>query len=317
VEAVGTLRSERQAVLAGKVMGTIVEIRKNAGDPVRRGEILIVVDGREVAGQIAQAEGAVAQARAAAVLARTNHERFQKLFERGSASQLELDQARFQQDTAAGAVAQAEGALATARSYQSYASIPAPFDGRVVDRMCEVGDLSAPGRPLLTVEDASRPRLHVTLPEGELAAAQVGGAVHVRVPALQDRRLEGRIAEVVPAIDPMTRSFTVKIELPPDPDLRSGLWAQASFEAESRRALRVPAGVLMRRGGLTGVLVAENGRATFRLVTVADTDGDRLEILSGLAEGEPIILPPATPLGEGAPVQIAATQPEPSQEVQR
>jgi RND family efflux transporter MFP subunit len=318
VEAVGTLRSARQAVLAGKVMGTIVEIRKGAGDRIRRGEVLIVIDGREVAGQIAQAEGAVAQARAAAVLARANFTRFDTLFARGSASQLELDQARWQHETAAGAVAQAEGALATARSYQSYASIPAPFDGHVVDRMCEIGDLSAPGRPLMTVEDASHLRLHVTLSERETTAAVPGALVRVRVPALGDRDFEGRVAEVVPAVDPVTRSFTVKIDVQPDSTLRSGLYAQTRFEAEPRRVLRLPAATLVQRGGLTGVLVAEDGRATFRIVTVAQGDGEQPEILSGLAPGEQVIVPGRAPLAEGTPV-LAASGPAapPVEEVQR
>jgi RND family efflux transporter MFP subunit len=304
---VGSLRSERQAILAAKVMGTITEIRKRSGEPVRRGEIVVVIDDREVAGQILQAEGALAQARAAAVLAETNLGRYQRLFERGSASQLELDQSRFQAESARGAVAQAEGAVATARSYRSYAEIPAPFDGHVVDLLCEVGDLASPGRPLLTIEDERTLRLHVSLPERELGAAVPGAAVRVRVPALDDRLLEGRVGEVVPAVDPATRTFTVKIDLPADPALRSGLYARAEFATGSRKTLRVPAAAVVERGGLVGVLVVEDGRARFRLVTLGEADGGTppsRTVLSGVASGETVLLDPPLRLAEGTPVEV-------------
>ncbi len=206
VEAAGSLHGASDAVLAAKVMGTVIEIRKTAGQSVRRGEVLIVLDDREVAGNIGQAEGALAQAKAASALAASNLQRFEHLKERGAASQLELDQARFAHETALGAVRQAEAAVATASSYRNYARIPAPFDGQVVDRMVEIGDLAAPGRPLMRVEDASRLTLHVSLSETQAHAAQTGGQVEVSVPSLAGRTWTGTVAEVVPAVD--TAGFT-------------------------------------------------------------------------------------------------------------
>ena len=141
--AAGVLRSAREVAVSGKVMGRVVEIRKRAGDPVRRGETLIVIDSGDIRGQLSSAEGALAQARAAATLAEANFQRFEQLHQRGSASSLELDQARYQRDAALGAVAQAQGAVATAGSYGSYAEIPAPMSGRVVQTLCEIGDMAA------------------------------------------------------------------------------------------------------------------------------------------------------------------------------
>lgn len=304
VEAAGSLRAQGEAVLSGKVMGSVIEIRKQAGESVRRGEVLIVIDARDVLGQIGQAEGSLAQAKAAMVLAETNLKRFEQLRSRGSASQLELDQARFQYETTKGAVQQAEGAVATASSYKSYAEISSPFDGRIVDRYCDVGDLAAPGRPLIKVEDASRIRLHVSLPESELALALPGGIVPVNVPALGDRRFDGTIAEVVPAVDAATRTFLVKLDLPADPLLRSGLYAKAYFRGGPRSALRVPRAAVLTRGGLTGIFVADGDRATFRLVTVADGAGDSVEVLSGLREGARIIIAPPPALEEGSPLEV-------------
>lgn len=304
VEAAGSIRSGKEAILSGKVMGTIVSIRKNAGDIVRKGEVLVVVDSRDVEGQIAQARGALAQAQAAASIAQTNLQRFEQLFARNAASQLELDQARYQAETAKGAVTQAEGAVATASSYKSYAEIAAPFDGRIVDRLCDVGDMAAPGRPLMKIEDERSLRLDVSLPESHLGAAVPGQVVKVRIPALGDRVLDGAVSEVVPALDPATRSFLVKIELPADAGLRSGLYGRASFESGARRALRVPRASLRGRGGFTGVFVAEGGRASFRLVTLDDEPSETPEVLSGLSDGDRVILDPPASLEVGSPVEV-------------
>lgn len=304
VEAVGSLRSAREAELASKVMGNVTQIRKRAGDTVRRGEVVIVIDSQDVIGQIAQAQGALAQAQAAATLAKTNLDRFEKLLARGSASQLEYDQARYQYETTQGAVTQAEGALAAARSYQHYAEIPSPFDGRVVDRLCEVGDLAAPGRPLIKIEDATTLRLYASL-EAERAAVAVPDAeVEVVIPSLGGRTFHGRVAEVVPAADSATHSILVKVALDLDPSLRAGLFGRARFTAGTREAIVVPRSALRTRGGLTGVFVVDQGRSTFRLVTIADSPGETAEILSGLAAGDVLIPSPPPALEVDAPVEV-------------
>jgi len=306
VEAGGSLHGAHEAVLAAKVMGSVLEIRKRAGDPVKQGEVLIVLDEREVAGNIGQAEGALAQAEAAASLAGSNFRRYQLLFERGSASQLELDQARFAHESAQGAVQQARAAKQSAGSYQSYARIPAPFDGRVVDRMAEVGDLAAPGRPLMSVEDATRLRLHVSLSENETGIAAVGDTVEVEVPSLPGRTWTGTVAEVVPAVDPATRTLLVKVDLAEDNGLRSGLFARARFAAGEREALRIPRAALVKRGGMDGVFVVRGGVASFRLVQLADGSGDDIEVLSGLVAGDQVVLDPPSTLTEGAAIEVEA-----------
>lgn len=309
LEVTGSLHGARDAVLAAKVMGTVLEIRKTAGQAIRKGEVLVVLDDREVRGNLGQADGALAQAKAAASLAEANLHRFEQLKERGAASQLELDQARYQHETAQGAVRQAEGAVAAAGSYRASAQVPAPFDGQVVDRLIEPGDMAAPGRPLLRVEDASRLRLHVSLAETQTALAQPGDSVEVTVPSLPGRAWTGTVAEVVPAVDPATRTQLVKIDLPQDATLRSGLFARARFNAGSRQALAVPAGALVRRGGLTGVFVAAEGRAVFRLVEVAETSAGAatIEVLAGLQGGEQVIVAPPATLTEGAAVRVEIT----------
>jgi membrane fusion protein, multidrug efflux system len=303
-EAIGTLRSAREATIAGKVMGTVTEIRKRAGDPVREGEILAVIDSRDVAGQMMQAEGALAQTRAAATLAETNFHRFEQLAERGAASALELDQARYQFQTAQGAVKQAEGAVATASSYQAYARIPAPFSGRVVDRLCEEGDLAAPGRPLLKIEDIGHLRLFASLEASRAGAAVVGAGVQVRVPEAGAKVFTGTISEVTPAADPATRSVLVKIDLTEDPLLRAGLFGRALLPGGERQTLRVPGRAVVRRGSMTGVFVDDGGHAALRMVTLNADDPERPEVLSGLSAGDRVVLDPPAGLEIGTKLEV-------------
>lgn len=324
VDAVGSLQAARETSISGKVMGTVTEIRKHAGDLVRQGETLLTIDSRDVSGQIAQAEGAQAQAKAAAVLAETNFHRFEQLQARGSASQMELDQARYQYDSARGAVEQADGAVATAKSYQSYATIPAPFSGRVVDQLCEVGDLASPGRPLMKMEDPSRLRLFASLDAAKAKAAIAGSTIVVRVPSIGDRLFHGKISEVVPAADPATHSILLKVDLEPDPSLQSGLFASALLPSGQRQVLRVPRSAVVQRGGIVGVFVVDSGHAAFRMVMLAgedaaagpggntgdhsgDASSDRLtepEVLSGLSAGDRVIVEPPAGLEIGSSVEV-------------
>ncbi len=304
VEAAGSLQSTREALISSKVMGTITEIRKKAGDIAHSGDILIVIDSRDVAGQIQQARGALAQAMAATAISETNFRRFEKLFAKGAASQLELDQARFQYETAKGATSQAEGAVATATSYQSYAEIPAPFDGRIVDRLCDVGEMAAPGRPLVKMEDSRHIRLEVAVTEQNLQTLSVGAPVQVRVPSLDDRAFAGTVSEIVPAADPATHNFLVKIALPEDTRLRAGLYGRALFVSGIRTVIRLPRSAIITHGGMTSVLLVDNKKADRRMVLIADGTGDPVEILSGLSAGDEFVVSPPSDIEDGMPVEV-------------
>jgi RND family efflux transporter MFP subunit len=285
-------------------MGRITEIRATPGEAIRRGQILIVLDGRDVEGSITQAQGGLAQARASASFAETNYARYQKLHDRGSASAVELDQARQQQEAAQGAVLQAEGALAAARSFQSYAEIAAPFDGRLVERYCELGDLAAPGQPLLKVEDARSTRLHVWLGAEHAPVPGVGDTVFVEVPSAKEERIAGRVAEVVPAADPATHTTLIKVDLGERPGLRSGLYGRAFFASEAREVLMVPRSALRIRGGLTGVFVVEDGKANLRWLQLDPGTGETVEVLAGLEEGQTFLPDPPEGLRIGTPVEV-------------
>lgn len=148
----GTIQAQDDAVLSSRAMGPVVRRRVGLGDHVRKGDVLLEIDERMNGGMLAQAKGALAQAKAAEALAATNLRRFQALYDAQACSQLELDMAVMQHNTAAGAVEQGQGAVSAAAAVANESTIRAPFDGVVVEKFVNVGDLVAPGRPLIRVQ---------------------------------------------------------------------------------------------------------------------------------------------------------------------
>ena len=181
--------------------------------------------------------------------------------------------------------------------------IATPSTGIVVSRRVEPGNLAVPGQPLLILDDPRRYRLEVEVGESAMGWVRLGQSVPVTLDSI-GRALDGRVAEIVPAADPASRSVTVKLELPTQPGLRSGLFGRASFPAAERLALLVPAAALVERGQLTGVYVVDGQNvARLRLVTAGPRRGDRVEILSGLNAGERIVTQGAERVADGAHVE--------------
>lgn len=296
-ELYGSVEADRRAAVSTRVMAQVTAVHATAGDRVRRGQTLISIDPAAAEGQLDQARGALAQARAALSLTERNYERFQALAESDAASELELDKARMDYEQARGAVEQAEGAVAAAGAVAGDSTVRAPFDGRVVRRMVEVGDLAAPGRPLLILESESSRRALLLVPESTVAATglAVGDPVPVRVDVRPELgALEGTVVEMSPGSDPMAHAYEVKVELPPadGAPLPTGTAVRARLPLGSRNAVAVPAGAVLTRGGLDLVVVVDDeGRASSRAVTVGPPLPDgRLEVLSGLKGGERVLL---------------------------
>ena len=333
-EAGGIVRARATAVISSRIMAPVTDVRVRAGDRVRSGSSLVVLDGREIeanraratatlasateAAQAAQAE--VRSAQAAVTLARATHDRVRTLHEKRSATTQELDQAVSALDMADAQIAQAQSHLAAANAARdaaraasdavtitsSYTVLSAPFDGVVTERSVDPGSMATPGLGLITVEDTKGFRLEVPLDESRAAQVAVGEPVMVRLG--EDRLADpvpGRVSEIA-RVDPASHSFLVKIELPSATDLRSGVFGRAQFTGESRNTLSVPAMAAVRRGQLTFVFTVDReNRARLRAVSPGSVSGDRLEILAGLRENDTIITNPPPSLTDGAAVSGA------------
>ncbi len=284
---------------------------------------------REGLAEVEQAINAAKSAQDAAEanqrLADSTYARYLSLIERKSVSPQEFDEAKSRQEMAeaearrAGdnlkmmaakkqqalaGIDQAKAEVANAQVFVSYARITSPISGVVVAKHTEVGSTAAPGAPLLTIEDGSRYRLEVAVEESQLGKIGMGQRARVRIDALGADDLEGGVSEITPVADPMSRSYTVKVDLPARQSLRSGLYGVARFASGQRQAILVPRKAVAQRGQLTGVFVVDDaGVARLRLVKTGKSYGESVEALSGLSDGERIVVDGVASVRDGVKIQ--------------
>lgn len=307
VEAVGTVRSRRQSEVASRVMAEVREIRIAAGDAIGEGAVLMVLDDRDLAARRAQAEAGLAAQRQQRDEAGRELERTRKLVAQDAATAQELDILTFRFAAAEAAARAAEKALEDAAVQAGHAVLRAPFAGVVLEKRVDLGDLAVPGAVLITLYDPRDLRLEAAVEERIAGAVKTGDALRVRIDAL-GAELDGRVSEVVPAVDPATRTGIVKIDLPETPGLRPGMFGRARIVVGTRGAIAVPKDALVRRGQLELVFRLPEGGDKACMAVVRGggllPDGERVEILSGLEAGGTVIvpLPGAGALREGAQV---------------
>jgi RND family efflux transporter MFP subunit len=303
IDAVGSVRADQAAQLSAEIVASVRSVNAVEGKRVRRGDVLLVLDDAQPRAATAQAAAGVTAAQqqfAAAgandALAQSTLTRYQSMYEKKSVSPHEMDEiqarakaAAAQRDAAQAGHAQAIAAEAQARAMLSYTRIRAPFDGVVTAKNVDPGALASPGVPLVTVEDTRGFRLEATVDESDLRVVQLGAKVPVALDALSDE-LQGTVVQIVPAADPASRSFLVKIQLPADPRLHSGLFGRARFPRGQRESVMVPKTAVVDRGQLQGVyLVQPDGQIALRFVTLGNSNGDKVEVLSGLSGGERLV----------------------------
>ncbi|MCJ7601982.1 MAG: efflux RND transporter periplasmic adaptor subunit [Desulfobulbaceae bacterium] len=301
-ESSATVKAKTESVVAARMMGTVTMLDAKEGDRVKAGQLLLALDDRDVRQKInaaqaalAEAENAVAAAAKQKELARTTYERFKKLFDGKALTRQELDEAQtrmqvaeFEYERYREMVKRARAGLAEARVYQDFTRVSSPVDGVVSTKQIELGTMVMPGVPLFTIEDNSSFRLEIGVNETLVDRLTQGLPVAVTIPAT-GMSLPGKISDVVPAVDPRTRNFLVKIDVAA-PGLQSGMYANVRIPVGKRSAVLLPQDIIVEKGQLTGVYTVDGSNViTYRLVRLGRLYGDKQEILAGLQPGEKVI----------------------------
>jgi len=302
--------------------------RKAQLDKSRAGlrEARHALDEAEKAIRAGEAEKKAADARLA--LASSTLDRYKRLYERRSVSLQELDEIQTKNTAAKSDADQASERLQAlaarksqilaridqaradsmnAETFLSYTRILSPLDGIVTAKPADIGQMAPPGTHLLTVEDDALYRLEALVEESRLGRIRLGDPVTVFIEALGQKPIAGQVSEIVPALDPASRSAVVKIDLSrPDPSwlFRSGLFGKARFTTGTRQILTVPFQSVVERGQLAFVYVVDPSKTgRMRLIQTGKRFGDRVEVLSGLSQGEAVILEPLSAVRDGATVE--------------
>ena len=323
---------EGDRVRAGQ---TVIEI-ENRDAPVQiqkaQAGVRESTDALDEAGRnIRAAESARDAARANESLASSTFNRYQTLFNRQSVSPQEFDEvrtklevakaesqrsegmlqaAKARQNQTFGRIDQAKADVSNARIYAGYSRLTSPINGIVVARHFDVGSMATPGAPLLTIENDANYQLEVSAEESQLGRIHLGDQARVTIEALGNQQLTCSVVEIVPAADPNSRSYTVKLSLPniSGQQLRSGIYGKARFVSGARNVLSVPQKAITQNGQLVSVFVVDqSGTARMRLIKTGEKIGERMEVLSGLNDGEQIVSEVFAQLKDGTRVRQSQT----------
>ena len=304
----GVVEAVRQTQIAAQVPGAVVELAVHAGDRVSAGQLLVRIDAR-TADQDAAASAAQVQAgRANLAVAQREFERQQQLHAKKYISAAALERAEGQLKAARAQVDAQSAQAGAARTGAGLHTVRAPYAGVVAEVPVQLGDMAMPGRPLLTLYDPSALRITASVPQSalaNLAGGTVGAAqVRIELPGLPaDQQPQATRVQLLPTVDAGTHTQQLRAELPAQfthavPGMFARLWL-AAVPADSKAAdapkasVTVPLKSVLRRGEMTGVYVPDaQGRPLLRQVRLGPVAGDRVEILSGVAPGEAVVLDP-------------------------
>ncbi len=284
--AEAVVEAVKQATLAAQVPGRVMEVRFDAGDSVKQGQLLMRIDAREAAEGYAASQATFANAKA-------NYERTKNLYAQKFISKAALDKAEAEYK-AAQAGSGAAGAAA------SHASIVSPLTGFVAQRHTEAGEMAVPGRPLVTVYDPKGLRVTSSIPQYKLAEVRASLRAKIEFPE-SGRWVDAAKVEVLPAADPRTHTVQARVYLPENvAGIIPGMFARAHFVIGKAKKLLIPAAAVLRRGEVTAVYVIDEKNAVrLRQVRLSEpftaggqTPGGFHEVLAGLSAGEKVALDP-------------------------
>jgi multidrug efflux system membrane fusion protein len=334
IEAAGTVRAETIAPVAAQVMGRITSLPVAEGSRVEKGALLATIDDTQIRAQLEAAgalvteaeaglmevEGAIAQAEASKSLAEKTYERFRILHEEKVVTTQEFDEVDVKRTVAVkdyeraldkraqvvAKITQAKAQEDAARAMLSYTRVTAPFPGIVTGKKADVGSMAAPGVPILVLEDTRRYRVEASVPEAYLGVLEVGSRVQVVLGTPAGKEIPGTISEVVPQVDPESRTFTAKVDLPGGGQrFRTGMFGRVLFPTGKENMLVVPKKAIMHVGGYDALFtVTADNVARLVMVTTGRAFGEEVEILSGIDPGTHVAVSPMEKLVDGARVEV-------------
>ncbi|NQU23291.1 MAG: efflux RND transporter periplasmic adaptor subunit [Candidatus Nealsonbacteria bacterium] len=298
-EAVGTLRAASRTEISSRVLASINTIGVHAGQTVAAGDVLITLDRRTLEAQLGKAQASLVAVQATREEAEVAYRRAAELFQKNVTSQAAMDQRTARLRVARAQSTQAQQTVSEANVMLSYATIKAPKDGMIVDRLAEPGDMARPGEPLLVLYDPTSLRLEVPVMENLAVNLKSGDELPVQIDALDNRQVAAVIDEIVPQAEAVSRSFLVKVRLPRSEDLFEGMFGRLIIPVGTRRHLCLHTGAIETIGQLQFVdVVASDGVVERRFIkTGRYGDAIHREVLSGLEAGDRVLLKPGTDPG--------------------
>lgn len=311
-----TVKAKENSTLASMLTGKVTSIAVEEGDFVKKGQLLLTIDARDLTQKAAGASAGIKAAQMAADSAAQNaqmaertYQRYKNLYDEKVITKQEFDQwttqknvAQMQYRQAQAGVQQARAGLGEVQVYQSYARVTAPTSGIVTKRNIDLGSTAIQGMPLLSIEaqenNETPAEIIANIDESYLGKVKVGEDVILEI---ANKTYKRKITKIVASVDPMTRTFKAKVDIK---GVIGGQFAKINIPIDKKNAILIPKSAIVEKGALTGVYTVDNENIiTYRLVRTGKSFNDKVEILSGLFDGDKIITKGMEKAQDGAKIK--------------
>ncbi len=290
----GNVEGVRRTKLSTKLMGTLIYFPFEAGTKIKKGQILAKIKSADLEAKKGQVNANILQAKAAFTNMEINYKRIKRLYALESASKKELEDTELAYKMAKERLKAAEEMKKEISDVLSYSIIKAPFNGYIVNKFFEQGDITAPGRPIMIVESFNKFKVKAQVPADEINLFSKESNVKAYIDAVSSEPFIGKVQEINPGGNSYSKQFEVQILLDgtgvADSKIMSGMYARVVLENKTKPVIAINKNYLVRRGQLVGVYsVSNRNEALLRWVRLGKTIGNKVEILSGLSAGETVI----------------------------
>lgn len=289
-DAVGSIQSRSTTNIASKILATINSINVRPGDRVKKGDLLVSLDDRDLETRLLQAKNAYEAAKATYEQAQLDRQRYEKLLATNDVTRRTYDDAVSAERIALAKLEQAQEQINEAKVMLSYSRIYAPMDGTVIERFMDPGDLASPGKPIVTMYDPQNLRVEVAVREQLSGRLILGQEVRVQIDAI-NKEMMGTVEEIVPSADPHSRSVIVKVSIPKEQGVFPGMFGRIYIPLDPVKYLVIPKEAIRKVGQLELATIKQGNELVTRALTTGRRWNGDVEVLAGLSEGEEVVIP--------------------------
>ena len=310
IQASGQIVSKETAVISTRVMGFITSIKVKAGDNIQKGQLLATISSGDIDARKGQAQAMLSEATAALADAQKDYERFAQLYEQNSASKKEFENATLRYHSMKAKVEAAKQMQNEVDAMLAYTNLTAPFSGVVVQKNIDAGSMANPGMPIVIIERKGNYQVTASVSEKDVVLVREGAQAIVVIKS-SGRMIQGTVSEVSPSSQFSGGQYSIKVKLPAQDKagLYPGMYVNVTIQGEGSRSdgdkIQIPVSAVVNKDQLTGLFtITDDQTAMLRWIRLGKTQGDQVEILSGLRNDEKFILTSEGKLYNGAPVTV-------------
>lgn len=292
INASGTIQASKQTNISTRMMGYVESIHVNIGDPVKKGQLLLSINSKDLSAKQNQVKASISEAKAGLNSAEKDYNRYKALFKTESASQKELDDMTTHFTMAKARLEQALQMQKEVEAQLEYTNIVAPFSGIVASKFINQGDMANPGMPLISLENNHSFDVVTMVSEEDISHLKINQDVSVHVKS-NGKIINGKIKEIGRSTKHFGSQFPIKIQLDDSKDLYTGMYVQVIFPqngVNKNEQIILPKSILINRGQLNGIyVISQQNTAVLRWLRLGKETGDHVEVISGLNPGDQYI----------------------------